>query len=121
MIRLPEMYYIIAECAANAETSAEALNTVRLSRGIPYSDEIHTLGYDDKDATSEENKQQTRRINEIMKEYRKEYYAEGQLFFFLKAHHYTTYYGCGVANMTSKEYQMPLPDNEKIFGNNTTK
>lgn len=121
LIRLPEMYYIIAECAANAETSVEALNTVRLSRGIPYSDEIHTLGYDDKDATSEENKQQTRRINEIMKEYRKEYYAEGQLFFFLKAHHYTTYYGCGVANMTSKEYQMPLPDNEKIFGNNTTK
>lgn len=121
LIRLPEMYYIIAECAANAETSAEALNTVRLSRGIPYSDEIHTLGYDDKDVTSEENKQQTRRINEIMKEYRKEYYAEGQLFFFLKAHHYTTYYGCGVANMTSKEYQMPLPDNEKIFGNNTTK
>ena len=56
-----------------------------------------------------------------MKEYRKEYYAEGQLFFFLKDHHYTTYYGCGVANMTSKEYQMPLPDNEKIFGNNTTK
>ncbi len=73
------MYYIIAECAANAETSVEALNTVRLSRGIPYSDEIHTLGYDDKDATSEENKQQTRRINEIMKEYRKEYYAEASV------------------------------------------
>ena len=67
-----------------------------------------------------ENKQQTRRINEIMKEYRKEFYAEGQLFFFLKAHNYSTYYGCGLANMTSKEYQMPLPDNEKIFGNNST-
>ena len=55
-----------------------------------------------------------------MKEYRKEFYAEGQLFFFLKAHNYSTYYGCGLANMTSKEYQMPLPDNEKIFGNNST-
>ena len=121
LIRLPEMYYIIAECAATSEASTEALNTVRQSRGIPYSEEIQTAGYDDLDATSNENKLQTRRINEIMKEYRKEYFAEGQLFYFLKAHHYTTYYGCGVSNMTSKEYQMPLPDNENIFGNNTTK
>ena len=121
LIRLPEMYYIIAECASSAQESADALNTVRQSRGIPYSDEIQTIGYDALDVNSNENKQQTKRINEIMKEYRKEYFAEGQLFYFLKAHHYTTYYGCGVSNMTSKEYQMPLPDNEKIFGNNTTK
>lgn len=120
MIRLPEMYYIIAECAPDAQASVDALNAVRQSRGIPYSEELHPNGFDSPDATAIEGKQQTRRINEIMKEYRKEYYAEGQLFFFLKAHNYTTYYGCGVANMTSKEYQMPLPDNEKIFGNNST-
>ena len=49
-----------------------ALNTVRFARGISYSDEIITTGYDDLDTTSQEDKNQTKRINEIMKEYRKE-------------------------------------------------
>ena len=120
LIRLPEMYYIIAECAPSAQESVDALNKVRQSRGIPYSEELQATGFDSPDENSVENKKQTRRINEIMKEYRKEYYAEGHLFYFLKAHNYSTYYGCGIANMTSKEYQMPLPDNEKIFGNNST-
>lgn len=119
LIRLPEMYYIIAECAASASESVEALNTVRFARGISYSDEITTTGYDELDVASEENKEQTKRINEIMKEYRKEYFAEGQLFYFLKAHHYSTYYGCGVEAMTEAHYQMTLPDDEYIFGNNS--
>lgn len=119
LIRLPEMYYIVAECAVSASESAEALNTVRFARGISYSDEIMTTGYDEPDASSEENKEQTRRINEIMKEYRKEYFAEGQLFYFLKAHNYSTYHGCGVDAMTEAHYQMTLPDDEYIFGNNS--
>ena len=119
LIRLPEMYYIVAECASTASESAEALNTVRFARGISYTDEILTTGYDDLDNTSEENKNQTKRINEIMKEYRKEYFAEGQLFYFLKAHNYSTYYGCGVETMTEAHYQMTLPDDEYIFGNNS--
>ena len=119
LIRLPEMYYIVAECASTASESAEALNTVRFARGISYSDEIPTTGYDDLDTTSEEDKNQTKRINEIMKEYRKEYFAEGQLFYFLKAHNYSTYYGCGVETMTEAHYQMTLPDDEYIFGNNS--
>ena len=60
-----------------------------------------------------------KRINEIMKEYRKEYFAEGQLFYFLKAHNYSTYYGCGIETMTEAHYQMTLPDDEYIFGNNS--
>ena len=85
LIRLPEMYYIVAECASSASESADALNTVRFARGISYSDEILTTGYDDLDIISEENKDQTKRINEIMKEYRKEYFAEGQLFYFFES------------------------------------
>lgn len=121
LIRLPEMYYILAECASNAQESVDALNAVRMARGIPYSEEIHVTGYDDIDVSSLEDNSKTRRINEIMKEYRKEYFAEGQLFFFLKSHAYSTYYGCGVKKMTTKQYQIPLPDNEIIFGNNTNK
>lgn len=119
LIRLPEMYYIVAECASSASESADALNTVRFARGISYSDEIITTGYDDLDTTSEEDKNQTKRINEIMKEYRKEYFAEGQLFYFLKAHNYSTYHGCGIETMTEAHYQMTLPDDEYIFGNNS--
>ena len=119
LIRLPEMYYIEAECVPSASESADALNTVRFARGISYSDEIPTTGYDDLDNTSEEDKNQTKRINEIMKEYRKEYFAEGQLFYFLKAHNYSTYYGCGIETMTEAHYQMTLPDDEYIFGNNS--
>ena len=119
LIRLPEMYYIVAECASSASESADALNTVRFARGISYSDEIITTGYDDLDVASKENKNQTKRINEIMKEYRKEYFAEGQLFYFLKAHNYSTYYGCGIETMTEAHYQMILPDDEYIFGNNS--
>ena len=119
LIRLPEMYYIVAECASSASESADALNTVRFARGISYSDEIITTGYDDLDVASKENKNQTNRINEIMKEYRKEYFAEGQLFYFLKAHNYSTYYGCGIETMTEAHYQMTLPDDEYIFGNNS--
>lgn len=117
LIRLPEMYYIVAECAASASESADALNTVRFARGISYDDEISTEGYDKADVASDENKLQTKRINEIMKEYRKEYFAEGQLFYFLKAHNYSTYYGCGVETMTEKQYQLTLPADEYIFGN----
>ena len=118
LIRLPEMYYIVAECVPSASESADALNTVRFARGISYSDEISSIGYDDLDNTSEEDKNQTKRINEIMKEYRKEYFAEGQLFYFLKAHNYSTYYGCGIETMTEAHYQT-LPDDEYIFGNNS--
>ena len=117
LIRLPEMYYIVAECVPSASESADALNTVRFARGI--SDEIITTGYDGLDTTSEEDKNQTKRINEIMKEYRKEYFAEGQLFYFLKAHNYSTYHGCGIETMTEAHYQMTLPDDEYIFGNNS--
>ena len=52
LIRLPEMYYIVAECASSASESADALNTVRFARGISYSDEIITAGYDDIEVAS---------------------------------------------------------------------
>ncbi|MBR8707536.1 RagB/SusD family nutrient uptake outer membrane protein [Bacteroides pyogenes] len=119
LIRLPEMYYILAECIADPSESVKALNTVRFARGISYNDEIVTAGYDELDASSLDNVHQTKRINEIMKEYRKEYFGEGQLFYFFKAHYYSTYYGCGEDNMTEAHYQMPLPDNEYLFGNNS--
>ena len=119
LIRLPEMYYIIAECADDPQTSADALNEVRFARGISYDFEINTDGYDQPYATGEDPTQ-TKRVNLIMHELRKEYLAEGQLFYYLKAHHFKTFEGCMFADgMKPEHYQWVLPDNETLFGNNT--
>lgn len=117
LIRLPEMYYIVAECA-DAPTSAEALNTVRWARGISYDDEIIAgAHYDRLDTRPGYDDTQTYRVNELMKEYRKEFYAEGKLFYFYKLHNYQTYEGAPLKDVRDK-YRWPLPDNEIIFGNN---
>ena len=68
LMRLPEMYYIAAECSDPA-TATGYLNTVRENRGIsdlPAGLDAPTIQ------------------NEIFKEYEKEFYAEGQLFYYYK-------------------------------------
>lgn len=118
LIRLPEMYYIIAECETDKEKSAEALNTVMWARGIAYEDGvIADDSYDKLDTSPDYDKTHTKRVNEIMKEYRKEFFSEGQLFYFYKRHNYKTFPYCVEENMADF-YQWPLPDNEIIFGNN---
>lgn len=117
LIRLPEMYYIIAECGT-PEESAEALNTVRWARGISYEDEILVNdGYDKPLDNDKYDPEQTYRINQIMQEVRKEYFAEGALFYFYKRHNYKTFDGCAFDDVRNK-YQWPLPNDEISFGNN---
>ena len=99
LIRLSEMYYILAECAATPGEAAEFLNKVRSVRGI------------DPVVCTEANK-----LDEIEKEYRKEFYGEGQLFFFYKRHAYTTFLHCPVNQMTESNYMFSWPDNETLFG-----
>ena len=118
LIRLPEMYYIIAECETDKEKSVEALNTVMWARGIAYEDGvIADDAYDRLDTRPEYDPSRTKRINELMREYRKEFFSEGQLFYFYKRHNYRTFPYCVKENMADF-YQWPLPDNEIIFGNN---
>ncbi len=117
LIRLPEMYYIVAECGTPAE-SAEALNTVRWARGISYEDEILAdANYDRPLDNDEFDPSQTYRTKQIMKEIRKEYFAEGVLFYFYKRHNYKTFDGCAFNDIRNK-YQWPLHNDEIGFGNN---
>lgn len=117
IIRLPEMYYIVAECG-DATASAEALNTVRWARGISYDDEIIAgAQYDRLDTRPDYDQTQTYRVNELMKEYRKEFYGEGKLFYFYKLHNYITYDEAPLKDVRDK-YKWPVPDDEIIFGNN---
>ena len=101
LIRLSEMYYILAECTDNLNEAATWLSVVRSARGI---DEVTFKNESDKQA-------------QIEKEYRKEFYAEGQLWYFYKRLAYTTFQSCPVENMTEKNYRFPIPDDETILGN----
>ena len=55
-------------------------------------------------------------LDEIEKEYRKEFYGEGQLFFFYKRHAYTTFLHSPVNQMAESNYMFSWPDNETLFG-----
>lgn len=98
VMRLPEMYYIAAEASATPTDGLAFLNEVREVRGLPLLTDAATL-----DA-------------EIQKEYRKEFYAEGQFWYYLKRRNVTTIPD-GVGNpMTEAKYTFPLPQAEIEFG-----
>ncbi|MCB6973577.1 MULTISPECIES: RagB/SusD family nutrient uptake outer membrane protein [Butyricimonas] len=101
LIRLAEMYYILAESVALSECG-QYINTVRTTRGISRSNNLGT------DVTEEQ------RLEVLDKEYRKEFFAEGQYFYFLKRHNRSTFYRCPVENFSA--YVLPVPDDEKTYG-----
>lgn len=100
LIRLPEMYYILAECTEDDKTSAGYLNMVRDARGL-----------DETAYTTPDKK-----LNEIEKEYRKEFYGEGQLFFFYKRNFYKEFLHCPLPVVAEKNYRFNFPENEDLFG-----
>ncbi len=100
LIRLPEMYYIAAECEPDLTKASQYLNEVRTARGI-----------DNVTLTSEND-----RLTQLEKEYRKEFYAEGQLWYFYKRNAYKTFLNCPVTNMTEANYRFSVPDDEVLLG-----
>lgn len=101
LIRLSEMYYIAAEASDVLTDKINYLNTVRANRGIS------SLNVDLTESQIE---------TEIFKEYRKEFYQEGQLFFYYKRNNTLRIAGYGF-DMTAKEYIMPRPNDEIEFNN----
>lgn len=104
-IRLSEMYYIAAECTyeTDAAKGIELLQTVRAARGINKPLVV---------ATKEQM------LQELVKEARKEFFGEGQLFYMYKR------LNRPIANLlggnvpaSDRVFVMPLPDNEIEFGN----
>lgn len=74
LIRIAEMYYIAAECEAeigDPQLGLNYLNTVRSHRGemVPLPDNLA---------------EKVALHNEILKEYRKEFFGEGQMFYYYK-------------------------------------
>lgn len=99
MIRVSEMYYIIAECEQDPVKALKALNKVRNARAIKEITDITQLP------------------DELEKEYKREFIGEGQMFFYYKRIakdkiQYGTmswYY----VTMSTDKYVPALPDPEK--------
>lgn len=104
LIRLPEMYYIACEAAEYSTESAAYINLVRNKRGISRA----------KDVACDTQEQRTAALN---KEYRKEFYGEGQYFWFLKTHGVTgTLAHCPDVTLVEENFIFPLPDAELEYG-----
>ena len=103
-IRLSEVYYIAAEASysTNPQQAADYLDAVRVNRGIGQP--VTVSG-------------ETAFLREVLKEYRKELYAEGQLFYAYKRLHQDIIGHNGVLTPASDAvFVWPLPDDEVIYG-----
>ncbi|TCC98456.1 RagB/SusD family nutrient uptake outer membrane protein [Pedobacter hiemivivus] len=103
LLRLSEMYYILAEAAGTPQEGLVFLNTVRKNRGIAELP-VATI-------TAQKLK------DEIAKEYQKEFYAEGQLFYYYKRNA-TVKMLFSTRSLTESNYIVPIPDNELEFNPN---
>ena len=101
MIRISEMYYIIAECESDQTLALEAINKVRNARALKNLTDYSLLA------------------NELEKEYKREFIGEGQLFFYYKRlAQKEIVYGQGswgplTVTMNTEKYIPELPDSEK--------
>jgi hypothetical protein len=104
-LRLSEMYYILAECTFDADPEAAwgYFNKVRFNRGIGT------------EITGETSKEVF--LSELLKEYRKEFFGEGQVFYAYKRLN-RDIIGAQQVSIPAddKIFVLPMPDDEIAFG-----
>lgn len=110
LIRLPEMYYILAESIYDTDKSGalDALNSVRTSRGLK------ALAVDDAKLLSRETFEK-----ELMAERMREMPGEGQVFYALKHYNrsFTDLRGSTTFEPSTQIFVLPRPERELEFGN----
>ena len=105
VIKLAEMYYIAAEASSSIPEALSYLNQVRTARLIP--------------ALKAQDISSTEQLEaEIFKEYRKEFFAEGQLWYYYKRHEYLQLQNTVDYAFNLEKYVFPIPKNEIEFGLN---
>ena len=107
LIRMPEMFYIAAECATtkgDINSGTTFLNKVRQARGLAT---LNAAGISNSDSLSKE----------IMREYQKEFISEGQTFFYYKRLNkdLRQVTATTAANIPADVYVFPIPDREKEY------
>ena len=98
LLKISEIYYIAAECEPNSADGIALLNIVRANRGLlPLSTTV-TIS------------------NELQKEYQKDLFGEGQLFYYYKRRNVTSVAnGSATSGNVTINYNVPLPDSESIY------
>ncbi|MCU4158291.1 RagB/SusD family nutrient uptake outer membrane protein [Carboxylicivirga sp. A043] len=97
LIRLAEMYFIATE-----NNDANIFREYRVARGLDISiDETLT----DQEAI----------MSRLEKEYRKDLYGEGQMFFFYKRLGYEAFSWPTAIEMDRANYQLPIPETQTLF------
>lgn len=97
ILRLSELYYIAAECSTNPSEALLYLNTVLTKRGWPALELASAVQ------------------NELKNEYIREFWGEGQAFYYYKRNALTSIEDAsGMSNiqMTAAKYVLPLPASE---------
>lgn len=101
MIKISEMFLIAAECEPVAGLALGYLNAVRNNRGLLSLPGTANL------------------TTELQKEYQKEFFGEGQLFYYYKRRNLTTIpngsAASGNVSMNASKYVLPLPLSETQF------
>ena len=99
LIRVSEMYYILAEASTDATEALNSINTVLEARGLDR------LTSNDQIA------------DKLLSEYQKEFWGEGQLFFYYKRLNMPSIPSALGADveMDAVKYQMPLPQVETDY------
>ena len=104
LLKVSELYLIMAECAPEEDDRIAYLNLLRVGRG-----------YQSGAITDAEKKEwQTT----LQNEYKREFYGEGQFFFYLKRKHISTLTagtGNGDLTMGEAQYVIPLPESESLY------
>ncbi|SEM68091.1 SusD family protein [bacterium A37T11] len=109
LLRISEMYLILTECAQGKEEAETAYATFCDKKGIPFSNGFNSDDW------------QTDRKNKLIREYVREFYAEGQSFFTYKRFHVITLptsWTYSYYSGTTAKYIVPLPDREINYHNN---
>lgn len=99
VVRISEMFYIAAECSPNINESVELVNMILDNRGLDP-----LVGVTDKASLQ----------IALTKEYQKEFFSEGQLFYYYKRNSFINIPGSSVV-ADSKVYVLPVPEDELIF------
>lgn len=98
LIRLPEMYLIRSEVEyrkGDIDAARSSINTLRVARNLPALNELPEDFY-----------------LELIREYRREFLAEGQLFFLYKRLNRTNILYADIDAVAEKVYTFPLPITE---------
>ncbi len=98
LLKISEIYYIAAECEPNAADGITLLNIVRANRGLlPLTTTVNIS-------------------TELQKEYQKDLFGEGQLFYYYKRRNVTSVAnGSSTSGNVTINYNVPLPDSESIY------